>query len=93
MVKATSRFITPVEGHYQKFDRIKFLLCEYPNNLYIRLGGNYCVRLFITTTQNVDEKFISHSKNRRIAIISCDELKNITDILKKQMNDPNFPRN
>lgn len=59
----------------------------------IRLGGNYCVRLFITTNQHVDEKFINQAKNRRIIVVSGNDLKNITTILKKQMNDPDFPRN
>ncbi len=59
----------------------------------VKLGGNYCVRLFITTNQKVDEKFINQAKNRKIVVVSGNELKNVATILNKQMETPDFPRN
>lgn len=59
----------------------------------VKLGGNYCVRLFITTNLNVDEKFINQAKNRKVVVVSGSELKDIEAILNKQMNIPDFTRN
>ncbi|WP_271778255.1 Card1-like endonuclease domain-containing protein [Aphanizomenon sp. CS-733/32] len=58
----------------------------------IKLGGKYCVRLLITTSQKVTEELINKAKNRQILIVAGEQLKNIGTILKKQMNDPDFSR-
>lgn len=63
----------------------------------LKLGGNYCVRLFITSSwkdeNDQDFKiFRSQAENRRIVIVSGKEIKDLSEILKKQMRDPAYPR-
>ncbi|MFM6133063.1 MAG: Card1-like endonuclease domain-containing protein, partial [Sphaerospermopsis kisseleviana] len=57
-----------------------------------KLGGNYCVKLFITSECEVDEKFINQAKNNKVVVISGKELKNLTDILIQQMQNPTYKR-
>lgn len=74
-------------GKYHKNDLIKL------ENKAEKLGGNYCVRLFITTEQEANEELLGRAKNRKITVVSGKDLKNLATILEKQMNEPDFPRN
>jgi len=58
-----------------------------------KLGGNYCVRLFITTALEVTPEFCNQAKNRRIIVVNGNELPEISRILTKEMNQPAFQRN
>jgi hypothetical protein len=56
------------------------------------LGKDYCVKLFITSEYELDEKFINQAKNKKVVVVSGKELINLTDILSKQMQDPTYQR-
>lgn len=64
----------------------------------IKLGGNYCVRLFITTAQKAEDdsdfqKLCNQAKNKRIVIVPGNDLPEIGQQLKKEMEDPTHQRN
>ena len=58
----------------------------------VKLGGNYCTRLFITTATDVSPEFCSQAKNRRIVVISGNELPQIGRKLKQEMDRPTYAR-
>ncbi|WP_445177010.1 Card1-like endonuclease domain-containing protein [Microcoleus sp.] len=57
-----------------------------------KLGGNYCVKLFITSDVKVSEKFLNKAKNDKIVVVSGDKFSDLTNILKKEMEKPTYPR-
>ncbi|ARV60593.1 hypothetical protein BZZ01_19980 [Nostocales cyanobacterium HT-58-2] len=57
-----------------------------------KLGGNYCVKLFITSEFKVGEDFINKAKNNRVVIVSGNELIRISEILAKEMQSPTHSR-
>jgi hypothetical protein len=57
-----------------------------------KLGGSYCVKLFITSELNVDDKVIGRGKNKEIKLVTGNELPNVQEIFKKQMATPDFSR-
>ncbi|MBD2775416.1 Card1-like endonuclease domain-containing protein [Iningainema tapete] len=57
-----------------------------------KLGGNYCVKLFITSQITVSEEFKNQAKNNRVMVISGNELSRLPDILSKEMQNPTYSR-
>ncbi|MDZ7960985.1 MAG: DUF1887 family CARF protein [Aulosira sp. DedQUE10] len=57
-----------------------------------KLGGNYCVKLFITSEGDVGEEFLNKAKNNRVVVVSGNELIRMTEILVKEMQSPTYPR-
>ena len=57
-----------------------------------KLGGNYCVKLFITSDVKVSEEFLNKAKNDKIVVVSGDKFSDLTNILKKEMEKPTYPR-
>ena len=57
-----------------------------------KLGKDYCVKLFITSEYELDEKFINQAENNKVVVVSGKELINLTEILAKQMQYPTYPR-
>ncbi len=57
-----------------------------------KLGGNYCIKLFITSDIQVSDEFLNQAKNNKIVVVSGNQLSNLTDILKEQMQTPTYPR-
>ncbi|WP_445627669.1 Card1-like endonuclease domain-containing protein [Nostoc sp. DSM 114167] len=57
-----------------------------------KLGGNYCVKLFITSESDVGEEFLNKAKNNRVVVVSGNELTRMNDILAKEMQFPTYPR-
>ncbi|MCA9975829.1 MAG: hypothetical protein KC413_08760, partial [Anaerolineales bacterium] len=63
----------------------------------IKLGGNYCVRLFISTAQKAEndpgfEKLCRQAANRRIVVVTGDDLPQIEKKLKREMEQPTYSR-
>lgn len=63
----------------------------------VKLGGNYCVRLFITSATKEDDdsdfqNFCNQAANKRIVVVSGNDLPAIGKVLKKEMVDPTYPR-
>ncbi|WP_353930214.1 DUF1887 family CARF protein [Okeanomitos corallinicola TIOX110] len=57
-----------------------------------KLGGNYCIKLFITSECELDEKFVNQAKNNRIVLVSGNQLTDINKILTDEMQNPTYPR-
>ncbi len=57
-----------------------------------KLGGNYCVKLFITSDVKVSDEFLNKAKNDKIVVVSGDKFSDLTNILKKEMEKPTYPR-
>lgn len=57
-----------------------------------KLGGNYCVKLFITSETQVSQEHQNQAKNYKVILVSGNELSNLTEILKKEMKAPTYPR-
>ena len=57
-----------------------------------KLGGNYCVKLFITSDVKVSEKFLNKAKNDKVVVVSGEKFSDLTNILKKEMEKPTYPR-
>jgi hypothetical protein len=57
-----------------------------------KLGGNYCVKLFITSECEVGEEFINKAKNNKVVIVSGNQLIHMTEILAREMQSPTYSR-
>ncbi|BAZ51313.1 hypothetical protein NIES4103_39620 [Nostoc sp. NIES-4103] len=57
-----------------------------------KLGGNYCVKLFITSENQIGEEFLNKAQSNRIVVVSGKELINMTEILAQQMQSPTYTR-
>ncbi len=57
-----------------------------------KLGGNYCVKLFITSEYQVSAEFLNKAKNDKIVVVSGDKFSDLTNILKQEMQNPTYPR-
>jgi len=57
-----------------------------------KLGGNYCVKLFITSDVKVSDEFLNKAKNDKIVVVSGDKFSDLANILKKEMEKPTYPR-
>ena len=57
-----------------------------------KLGGNYCVKLFINSDLKVSDEFLNKAKNDKIVVVSGDKFSDLTNILKKEMEKPTYPR-
>jgi hypothetical protein len=57
-----------------------------------KLGGNYCVKLFITSECEVGKEFMNKAKNNKVVIVSGNELIRMIEILGKEMQSPTYPR-
>ncbi len=57
-----------------------------------KLGGNYCVKLFITSEGDVGKEFLNKARNNRVVVVSGNELIRMTNILAKEMQSPTYPR-
>jgi hypothetical protein len=57
-----------------------------------KLGGNYCIKLFITSDVKVSDEFLNKAKNDKIVVVSGDKFSDLTNILKKEMEKPTYPR-
>ena len=57
-----------------------------------KLGGNYCVKLFISSDVKVSEEFLNKAKNDKIVVVSGEKFSDLTNILKKEMEKPTYPR-
>lgn len=57
-----------------------------------KLGVNYCVKLFITSECELDEKFVNQAKNNRIVVVSGNQLKDIKKIMTDEMQNPTYRR-
>ena len=61
------------------------------------IGGRFCTRVFITNRvlpNNLSKakSFLDHAKQREIVVVTGKELPNIGEILKKQAENPDYPR-
>jgi Holliday junction resolvase len=57
-----------------------------------KLGGNYCVKLFITSETQVSNEHQNQAINYKVRLVSGNDLSNLTEILKKEMKAPTYPR-
>lgn len=62
-----------------------------------KLGGNYCTRLFVISKVKARQDkdfipFLEQAKAKQIIVVTGEELKDLSDILKKQMEKPDFQR-
>lgn len=58
------------------------------------IGGNFCSRVFITDRMlpNNAKSFLDQAKQRKIVVVTGKELPKIGEILKKQAENPDYPR-
>jgi hypothetical protein len=66
-----------------------------------KLGGDYCVRLYITdqarlppSPKQIDpwEQFLAQAHSARIAVVTGDDLPRLGEILQREMLTPTYPR-
>jgi len=57
-----------------------------------KLGGNYCVKLFITSKIQVEKEFINAAENNRIVVVSGKQFTEMTEILAREMQSPTYAR-
>jgi len=61
-----------------------------------KLGGSYCIKLFIVGELDVDdkekEKILNKAKNNSVVLVFGKELYGIQDILQSEMKHPTYPR-
>jgi hypothetical protein len=62
------------------------------NSLAEKLGGNYCVKLFITSETQVSEELRNRATTNRIRLVSGNQLSNLTKILQEEMQSPTHQR-
>lgn len=56
-----------------------------------KLGNNYCVKLFITNS-DIEVDFSNQAKSNNIVVVSGNQLSDLTNILKKEMQSPTYQR-
>ena len=57
-----------------------------------KLGGNYCVKLLITSETKVSNENQNQAINYKVRLVSGNDLSNLTEILRKEMKAPTYPR-
>jgi hypothetical protein len=57
-----------------------------------KLGGNYCVKLFITSEIQVSNEFLNKAQNEKIVVVLGNQLSDLRKILEKEMRSPTYQR-
>jgi len=61
-------------------------------NIVEKLGESYCIKVLVTSAMEVSDKLKKEAENSKLKILKGRDLTDLSDLLKQEMNDPQYKR-